>query len=710
MPTFTLEIFALGDFLTDTPTLEVFADGILDSSTSISSTGTLISSTISFSGTIPSSLEFRFNDALPEIGRSIEIRSVSINNKFVNIGNFLSTDTLTVGTTATVAVPAAAFIFDPTEPTPADFLPATRTFTVGSDRYRNFNGTTDETFDLLAGNDSAYLGSGNDTVNGNDGNDLIRGGAGDDLLYGALGNDRLFGQDGDDTLYGGEGNDRLFGNEGADELYGGNGNDNITGHNGDDILVGGAGTDVLSGGSGTDFLFGDEGADQLVGGNGNDTLDGGDGDDIVLSGNGNDTADGGAGDDIIAGDAGNDILNGGAGNDTIFGDNRIIVIGQAGQVTTDQTSSTQWHSITFDAAISNPVLKLSFNTTNDDDPATLRVRNVTDTGFEWQIDEYEYLDGVHGTETISWIAVAAGTHTLDDGTVIQAGQTTATNNDFTDVTFNSAFTGAAPVITTQISTVNEGTAAVLHNENRTLSGFRVQIEEQEINGTAHATETIDWIAISNGGTVADGFLVGETGNSVTAATTTVNFGAAFPASNPVIIIDQQTEDGGDTAISRGQGSTSSSIAFNIDEEQSREAEVNHTTEVVGYYALTAGVLYGDTLDGDDIINGGAGLDTLYGGDGADTFLFESLSAFSETDEIKDFRYYQNDVLDISDLISDTVVTITDYVQFVDNGTDTLVQVDTDGLGVSESFQTIASLDGVTGLDEAALFANGNIVV
>jgi len=40
---------------------------------------------------------------------------------------------------------------------------------------------------------------------------------------------------------------------------------------------------------------------------------------------------------------------------------------------------------------------MAMNTTNDADPMTMRVRNVTDTGFEWQIDEWDYLDGVHGS-------------------------------------------------------------------------------------------------------------------------------------------------------------------------------------------------------------------------------------------------------------------------------------------------------------------------
>jgi len=42
---------------------------------------------------------------------------------------------------------------------------------------------------------------------------------------------------------------------------------------------------------------------------------------------------------------------------------------------------------------------------------------------------------------------------------------------------------------------------------------------------------------------------------------------------------------------RGSAISASSISFSIEEEQSANAETNHTTEVVGYYATTAGLIY-----------------------------------------------------------------------------------------------------------------------
>ena len=118
MPSYTLEIDAFGVFMTDMPSLEIWEDGVLDSTHAISSTGTNIMVTINFPGTLPTSLEFRFNDALPEAGRTIEIQSVKINDRHVNtLCNYLSIDSLTNGGAAGVVdVPNSSFLFDPSEP------------------------------------------------------------------------------------------------------------------------------------------------------------------------------------------------------------------------------------------------------------------------------------------------------------------------------------------------------------------------------------------------------------------------------------------------------------------------------------------------------------------------------------------------------------------------------------------------------------------
>lgn len=132
------------------------------------------------------------------------------------------------------------------------------------------------------------------------------------------------------------------------------------------------------------------------------------------------------------------------------------------------------------------------------------------------------------------------------------------------------------------------------------------------------------------------------------------------------------------------------------------------------------ILYGgsgsDSLNGgygDDILYGGDGLDNLSGDHGADTFVFEADSAFNNVDNIWGFATYQNDKLDISDLLigyTPGTSDINDFVSLTVAGSNTTVSVDRDGTGSSYTDQAITTLNYVTGLDVDTLLNNGNLIV
>ncbi|WP_288379871.1 DUF4214 domain-containing protein, partial [uncultured Massilia sp.] len=115
-------------------------------------------------------------------------------------------------------------------------------------------------------------------------------------------------------------------------LAGTTGSDRLEGAAFDDVLRGGEGNDDLYGNDGNDQLYGEGGNDVLHGGRGNDRLDGGAGNDILYGELGDDELLGGAGDDTLAGDYGNNILRGGDGNDTlsVAGSGNTQAYGEAG--------------------------------------------------------------------------------------------------------------------------------------------------------------------------------------------------------------------------------------------------------------------------------------------------------------------------------------------------------------------------------------------
>ena len=98
-----------------------------------------------------------------------------------------------------------------------------------------------------------------------------------------------------------------------------------------------------------------------------------------------------------------------------------MAIGEAGSITTNSQGENDPITVTFTEPMSDPVIVLS-STANGADPFTLRFVNQdidgdgNTTSFTFIIEEWEYLDGPHpASETISWIAIEEGVHTLPDG-------------------------------------------------------------------------------------------------------------------------------------------------------------------------------------------------------------------------------------------------------------------------------------------------------
>ena len=175
------------------------------------------------------------------------------------------------------------------------------TFYGNGGRDEIFGGAGADFLDGGTGNDFLDGGAGNDYLNGYTDNDELKGGAGNDSLDGSTGDDSLFGETGNDFLYGRAGNDSLYGGEGNDLFDSGVGDDSLEGGAGNDALDGGAGNDFLDGGVGHDALDGGTGDDSLYGETGDDSLNGGADDDFIYGGTGNDALDGGSGDDFLNG-------------------------------------------------------------------------------------------------------------------------------------------------------------------------------------------------------------------------------------------------------------------------------------------------------------------------------------------------------------------------------------------------------------------------
>jgi hypothetical protein len=245
----------------------------------------------------------------------------------------------------------------------------------------------------------------------------------------------------------------------------------------------------------------------------------------------------------------------------------------------------QWQKVYFAQSFDDPVVVAKSMSYNDSDPAVVRIRNVKPTSFEIRVQEWDYLDGSHTLETVSYLAMEKGSHTLSDGTRVEAGRFKANHNSKT-VAFGRAF-NEKPVVLSTVTSFNGGDTVVTRMFNIGKSSFKVQMQEQEASGQSHATEWVNYLAWEPSAGVEDGmtFEVARTGNSVTHQRYRLQFKETF-LDPPMFLADMQTMDGADTASVRWDNKDIYDVDVWIVEEQSGNSETTHTTESLGYILVS----------------------------------------------------------------------------------------------------------------------------
>ena len=143
-----------------------------------------------------------------------------------------------------------------------------------------------------------------------------------------------------------------------------------------------------------------------------------------------------------------------------------MAIGEVGSITANSPTENQPITVTLTEPLTDPVFALSA-TNNGGDQFVLRIigetldANGDTTSFTFIIEEWEYHDGAHGaTETINWLAVEEGVHTLPDGRIIEAGTSSVSSSDQNtggSATFSGGFTDP-PVVLTSVMSENDTTA------------------------------------------------------------------------------------------------------------------------------------------------------------------------------------------------------------------------------------------------------------
>ncbi|TBC13821.1 M10 family metallopeptidase [Rhizobium ruizarguesonis] len=461
-----------------------------------------------------------------------------------------------------------------------------------------------------------YTGSASFTGTGNALANTITGGAGNDVLNGAAGADTLIGGAGNDTYIVDNAADIVTENAdaGIDTVrttsasytlaanvenlsFAGTGAFAGTGNNLDNTITGGAATDTLSGGAGNDTLNGGVGADSLIGGEGDDTYivdnagdlvteaadEGADtvrttlasytlGSDVenltytgtaAFTGTGNGLANtirGAAGADILDGKAGADILIGGVGNDTYIVDNVGDVVTEGLNEGTDLIKTA-----------------LSIYTLGNNVENLLYTGSASFTGT--------------GNALVNTITGGAGNDLLDGG----AGNDTLDGGGGNDIY----------VVDSAGDVIKEAVGAGTDEIRTALAAYSIaaltNVENLTYTGSANFTGTGNALANTitggagndtlNGGAGADS-LIGGAGSDI------------YIIDNAGDLVTEAANEGTDTVRT-----TLASYTLGSDVEN------------LTYIGTAAFVGTGNTLN--NILTGGAGVDTLKGGAGDDTYVIST---------------------------------------------------------------------------------------
>ena len=128
------------------------------------------------------------------------------------------------------------------------------------------------------------------------------------------------------------------------------------------------------------------------------------------------------------------------------------IVGEVGQQMVGASSAR----VNFQYEYENPVVVAGPTGTTNTDPSPIRIRNISSTGFDIFIPEWECYDGTLNLESIPYIVMESGVFTLDNGQVIMAGNIDNVTSNWTTIPFPATFSNTPLVFTQCISTTLSG--------------------------------------------------------------------------------------------------------------------------------------------------------------------------------------------------------------------------------------------------------------
>ncbi len=269
----------------------------------------------------------------------------------------------------------------------------------------------------------------------------------------------------------------------------------------------------------------------------------------------------------------------------------MSAIGQAGSLSANTTSTGQAIPVTFDEPLTDPVIALS-GTNFGGNKFSFRVIDVQTntngdaTGFTFTIDEWENHDGPHpAVETIHWLAIEKGVHTLPDGRIIEAGYTDA-DSDGEAVSLSGSFS-TPPTVLTTVASDNHSSVVDSDPYNITSAGFDLNVEEAESQDGVHGLENVGWIAIQAGGDGTSG-TAQNIGGIDSSWSNDIGYGATY--ADAVVLAETQTQNDADTGNLEFRNIDADNVDIRFEEDTSVDGDTGHADESIALVTFENGLI------------------------------------------------------------------------------------------------------------------------
>ena len=229
------------------------------------------------------------------------------------------------------------------------------------------------------------------------------------------------------------------------------------------------------------------------------------------------------------------------------------------------TVNHNWQSVDIVNSFLRPVVIMGPPTRVGGQPCVMRVRNVTATGFEVRLQEWNYLDGWHLPERVRYVVVSQGSYVDVDDTHLLAEKWFTPTRSFAEpdfVGFSVAY-DLPPVVIGSQHTANGASAITERFWNIQTDGFNLTLQEEEAENCPRELAEVF-------GFLAAGCCIFEDDN-----------GIEVPYAFPMTFGAEE--------------SLAPSWRAVIQEEQSQDTETTHADETINYLE------FGDGLDGPDIM-------------------------------------------------------------------------------------------------------------